>query len=275
MENIIESIKRKIDIIDYINSFIPLKKTGRNYKSLCPFHQERTPSFVVSPDRQIWHCFGSCQEGGDIFKFLMKWENLTFSEAIKELAEKAGVKLTKLDLADKVWKKKEKLYAINTLAAEFFEYVLEKTGFGKKAFEYLKNRSLDAKLIKKFQLGYAPMSWDSLLKYLGKKKFTGSDIFESGLLVKSPRGSMYDRFRGRLIFPIKDARSNIIGFSGRSLEDIPKEAKYINTPETLLYHKRETLYGIDLAKEAVKKEKNIILVEGEFDMITPYQMCIK
>ena len=104
MENIIESIKRKIDIIDYINSFIPLKKTGRNYKSLCPFHQERTPSFVVSPDRQIWHCFGTCQEGGDIFKFLMKWENLTFSEAIKELAEKAGVKLTKLDLAVKAWK---------------------------------------------------------------------------------------------------------------------------------------------------------------------------
>ena len=275
MESAIEEIKKKIDIITFINSFIPLKRTGRNYKSLCPFHQERTPSFVVSSDRQIWHCFGACQEGGDVIKFLMKWENITFIEALRELADKAGVKLKKVDFEDKLWKKKERFIGINTLAAEFFEYILHKSQFGEKARQYLKYRSLDAKISKKFQLGYAPLSWDSLLNFLKKKKYDQNEIFESGLLVKGDRGNFYDRFRGRLIFPIKEARGNVIGFSGRTLEESAKEAKYINTPETFLYHKRETLYGINLAKESVKKENNIILVEGEFDVISPYQLGIE
>lgn len=275
MESAIEEIKKKIDIITFINSFIPLKRIGRNYKSLCPFHQERTPSFVVSTDRQIWHCFGACQEGGDVIKFLMKWENITFIEALRELADKAGVKLRKVDFEDKLWKKKERFIGINTLAAEFFEYILHKTQFGEKARQYLKQRSLDAKISKKFQLGYAPLSWDSLLNFLTKKKYDQNEIFESGLLVKGDRGNFYDRFRGRLIFPIKEARGNIIGFSGRTLEESAKEAKYINTPETFLYHKRETLYGINLAKESVKKENNIFLVEGEFDVISPYQQGVE
>lgn len=275
MESSIEEIKKKLDIVAFINSFIPLRRAGRNYKSLCPFHQERTPSFVVSTDRQIWHCFGVCQEGGDLIKFLMKWENITFIEALRELAEKAGVKLTKVNFEDKFWKKKEKIIGINLLAAEFFEFILHKTRFGEKAVEYLKRRSLDAKTIRNFQLGYAPASWDSLLNFLKKKKYNEDDIFESGLLVKSERGSLYDRFRGRLTFPIKDARGNVIGFSGRVLEEAVKEAKYINTPETLLYHKRETLFGINLAKQTVKKENNIFLVEGEFDVISPYQLGIE
>src|SRR3989344_271670 len=162
MENAVEEIKKKIDLIDYISSFVPLKKTGRNYKGLCPFHQERTPSFVVSSDRQIWHCFGACQEGGDVIKFLMKWENITFIEALRELADKAGVKLRKVEFEDKLWQKKERFIGINTLAAEFFEYILHKTQFGGNARQYLKQRTLDAKISKKFQLGYAPLSWDSL-----------------------------------------------------------------------------------------------------------------
>src|SRR3989338_2671402 len=275
MESVIEEIKKKIDIVALINSFIPIKKTGRNYKGLCPFHQEKSPSFVVSPDRQIWHCFGACQEGGDVIKFLMKWENITFIEALRELAEKAGVKLVKVNFEDKQWRKKEQIIGINTLATEFFEYILHKTKFGKKASEYLKHRCLDEKIIKKFQLGYAPSSWDSLLKFLKKKKYSEYEIFDSGLLVRSDRGSLYDRFRGRLTFPIKDARGNVIGFSGRTLEETAKEAKYINTPETFLYHKRETLYGINLAKESVKKENNIILVEGEFDVILPHKLGIE
>ena len=274
MENATDDIKHKLDIVSYISSFIPLNKTGRNFKTLCPFHQEKTPSFIVSSDRQIWHCFGSCQEGGDIFKLLMKWENLTFSEALKELAEKAGVKLTKVNFEDKVWKKKERLIAINNLAAEFFEFILQKSRFGTKALKYLRNRSIETKIIKKFQLGYAPQSWDSLYKFLLKKKHNEGELLESGLLVRGNRGFSYDRFRGRLIFPIKDARGNIIGFSGRTLEKSAKDAKYINTPETPLYHKRETLFGIDLAKESVKKENNIYLVEGEFDMISSYQAGI-
>src|SRR3989338_9127695 len=143
MESVIEEIKKKIDIVTFISSFIPLRKSGRNYKSLCPFHQERTPSFVISPDRQIWHCFGACQEGGDVIKFLMKWENITFIEALRELAEKTGIKLNKISFEDKIWQKKERYLGINTLAAEFFEYILHKTQFGKKAIEYLRSRDLD------------------------------------------------------------------------------------------------------------------------------------
>ena len=169
MDSVVDEIKKKVDLIQYINSYIPLKKTGRNYKSVCPFHQEKTPSFVVSSDRQIWHCFGACQDGGDVIKFLMKWENITFSEALRELAEKAGVKLTKVSFDDQTWKKKERMLSINNLAAEFFEYILHETKFGRKALDYLVLRELNIKIIKKFQLGYAPQSWDSLLKFLKKK----------------------------------------------------------------------------------------------------------
>jgi len=165
MDSVVDEIKKKVDLIQYINSYIPLKKTGRNYKSVCPFHQEKTPSFVVSSDRQIWHCFGACQDGGDVIKFLMKWENITFSEALRELAEKAGVKLTKVSFDDQTWKKKERMLSINNLAAEFFEYILHETKFGRKALDYLVLRELNIKIIKKFQLGYAPQSWDSLLKF--------------------------------------------------------------------------------------------------------------
>ncbi len=274
MNSTIEEIKRKIDIVDFIGSFITLKKAGRNFKALCPFHQEKTPSFVVSPDRQIWHCFGSCNEGGDIIKFLMKWENITFIEALRELADKAGVKLRKLDFEDKIWDKKERLSQTNNLAAEFFSYLLQKSRFGKKALAYLKQREINPKTIDKFQLGYAPQSWDSLLSYLKKKKFSENEILDAGLVVRGEGGRLYDRFRGRIVFPIKDARGNTIGFSGRSLDETEKAAKYINTPETVLYHKRESLYGIDLAKEAIKKERNALLVEGEFDVLSPYQQGI-
>lgn len=271
MENPVEEIKKKIDIIDFIGSFITLKKTGRNFKAVCPFHQEKTPSFVVSPERQIWHCFGACQDGGDVIKFLMKWENITFFEALKELAEKTGVQLKKVSFEDAVWKKKERLFVMNDLSAEFFEYILNKTKFGEKALEYLRSRGINLQVTKKFQLGYAPNSWNSLLQFLKRKKYQEGEINETGLLVKSDRGSYYDRFRGRLMFPIKDPRGNIIGFSGRNLDAKDSSAKYINTPETVLYHKRETLFGLDVAKEAIKKEKNVMIVEGEFDMIVPYQ----
>ena len=138
MNNSVEEVKKRIDIVEFIGSFISLKKAGRNFKGLCPFHQEKTPSFVVSPDRQIWHCFGSCGDGGDVIKFLMKWENLTFFEALKELAEKAGVKLTNIAFEDKIWQKKERLLRMNQLAAEYFNYVLFKSSVGKNALEYLK-----------------------------------------------------------------------------------------------------------------------------------------
>lgn len=271
MENQVEEIKKKIDIVEYIGSFISLKRTGRNFKGLCPFHKEKTPSFYVSPDRQFWYCFGACQEGGDVIKFLMKWENIIFVEALRDLADKAGVKLQKLSFEDKAWKKRERLLSLNTLAAEFFEYILQKSKFGQRALDYLQKRSLNEKTIKKFQLGYAPESWDSLLRFLRSKKYETGEIFEAGLLVVGERGNYYDRFRSRVVFPIKDARGNVVGFSGRTMNDKEGGAKYINTPETPLYHKRETLYGIDVVKDAVRKSGNATLVEGEFDMIVPYE----
>lgn len=271
MENPIEEIKKKIDIVEFIGSFITLKKAGRNFKAVCPFHQEKTPSFVVSPERGIWHCFGACGDGGDVIKFLMKWENITFIEALRELAKKTGVKLTKISFEDKIWQKKERYLGMNQLASEFFHYILNKTAFGKKASEYLKERVLNQSIIDKFQLGYSPSSWDSLKLFLKKKRFEEEEMLENGLLVKSERGSYYDRFRGRLMFPLKDSRGNVLGFSGRILDEKEKEAKYINTPETPIYHKRETLFGINLAKEEIKNKKNVFIVEGELDVITPYQ----
>ncbi|PIS15448.1 DNA primase [Candidatus Roizmanbacteria bacterium CG09_land_8_20_14_0_10_41_9] len=275
MENQINEIKSKIDIVEFLGNFISLKKAGRNFKSVCPFHQEKTPSFVVSPERQIWHCFGACQEGGDIIRFLMKWENITFYEALRELAEKAGVPLARVSVQDASWKRKERLMRMNLLAADFFHYILMKTPFGKTCREYLKTREIHDKIAKTFQLGYAPQSWDSLLKFLVKKKFTSSELLEAGLVTRGEKGGVYDRFRGRLMFPLKDVRGNIVGFSGRVLTSGSDAAKYVNSPETLLYHKRETLYGMHLAKEAIRREKNVILVEGEFDMISPFQHGIE
>ncbi|EKE14062.1 MAG: hypothetical protein ACD_12C00689G0003 [uncultured bacterium] len=273
MENQIEEIKRKVDIVEFIGGFITLKKAGRNFKAVCPFHQEKSPSFVVSPERGIWHCFGACGEGGDVIKFLMKWENITFIEALKELSKKTGVKLTlnKISFEDKIWQKKEKYIGMNQLAGEFFHYILNKTAFGKKAGQYLKQRLLNQSIIDKFELGYSPSSWDSLKLFLKKKKYEEEEMFENGLIVRSERGSFYDRFRGRLMFPLKDSRNNILGFSGRILDGSEKEAKYVNTPETPIYHKRECLFGINLAIEEIKKQKNVFIVEGELDMITPFQ----
>ncbi|PIZ66015.1 DNA primase [Candidatus Roizmanbacteria bacterium CG_4_9_14_0_2_um_filter_39_13] len=270
-----DEIKGKIDIVEYIGQRVQLKKAGRNFKGLCPFHQEKTPSFVVSADRQIWHCFGTCGVGGDVISFLMKWDNLTFYEALQELAEMTGIVLENGSFNDTKWDKKEKLYAINESARKYYQYLLEKTKFGIKAREYLKNRTLNERIIKTFELGYAPSSWDSLLKYLQKKNFAFQDIVDSGLIIMKDQSRGYDRFRNRVMFPLRDARGKVIGFSGRLLEEDAHSAKYVNTPETEVYHKRDHLYGIDKTKEAIRKSDNAIVVEGEFDLITPYQYDVE
>ena len=267
----VSEVKKRVDIVDFIGSFIELHKSGRNFKALCPFHQEKTPSFIVSPERQIWHCFGACSEGGDVVRFLMKWENLTFYEALKELADKVNVKLRTVSFEDKLWKKKNRLLSLNALASDYYNYVLFKSRFGEKARSYLKSRSVNQQIAKKFGLGYSPKSWDSLYKFLIKKNFSPEEMFDAGLVIKGRERGFYDRFRGRIIFPIKDSRENIIGFSGRFTDDTQKEAKYINTPETIIYHKRESLYGINLAKEAIRKDNNVYIVEGEFDAMSMYQ----
>jgi len=271
----LEEIKKRIDIVDLISQYINLKKAGRNFKAICPFHQEKTPSFVVSPERQIWHCFGSCGEGGDIFGFLMKMENLDFSEAVRELAKRAGIKLTQFH-PKKGEKRKQIWYEVNHLAGEFYHYLLTDHSAGKKARDYILGRGISKESLKFFKIGFSPNSWSNLQKFLiGKKKYLRTDLENTGLIARSDSGRFYDRFRSRIMFPLKDHRGNICGFSGRILLPDVKEAKYINTPETPLYHKSDLLYGLFEAKEAIKEKDEVILVEGELDVISSYQVGVK
>lgn len=271
----LEEIKRKVDIIELINSYIPLKKSGRNFKALCPFHSEKTPSFMVSPERQIWHCFGGCGEGGDIFKFLMKIENLDFGEAVRQLAKKAGVKLTQYQPSEGE-KNKQLLYEINHLAAEFYYFLLTEHHLGKRALDYILGRGIKKESLKLFKIGFAPDSWRSLQAFLvGKKGYKVEDLERVGLVIKTQKGDFYDRFRNRLMFPLKDHHGNIRGFAGRLLDPQAKEAKYVNTPETLIYHKSDLLYGLTEAKQEIKKQDQVVLVEGELDMISSFQTGVK
>jgi DNA primase len=266
--------------VQYISEFLPLKKAGRNFKGLCPFHGEKTPSFVVSPERQIWKCFG-CQKGGDVFGFLMEAERLEFGEALKILAKRAGVILhgyrpTKLE------EDKEKLFEINHLASEYFHYLLLNHPTGKKVLSYILKRGITKESLIKFKIGYSPALWDGLQKYMvGKKGYTPEDLEKSGLVIKKQevriknQGYYYDRFRDRLMFPLFNSRGQITGFSGRVLDPEAKEAKYVNTPETFIYHKSEMLYPIEITNEDIKKENTAMVVEGEIDAISSYQIGIK
>lgn len=263
----IEEIKSRLDIVDVISSYIKLKKAGANYKAPCPFHSEKNPSFFVSPVRQIWHCFG-CGLGGDIFKFVMLIENVEFGEALKILAKKAGVDLKPLKSEPKT--KKQRFYEILELATKFFEKQLEgKTG--KEVLDYLRKRGISDESIKKWRIGWAPTSWNSLLSFLTLKGYKKEEIEKSGLAIKNEKGNFYDRFRGRIIFPIFDLNSQVIGFGGRIFKK-EDEAKYINTPNTLLYDKGRVLYGLDKAKVEIRKKNFCILVEGYTDVILAHQL---
>ncbi|MBI4099993.1 DNA primase, partial [Candidatus Microgenomates bacterium] len=270
----LELIKQKIDIVSLISESVVLKKTGANFKGLCPFHVEKTPSFIVSPERQIWHCFGGCQDGGDIFKFVMKMENIEFSEALQILAKRAGVKLSSY-APSKTTELRDHIFAVNHLASEFYNYILTSHPLGQKARDYLTNRLITNDSVKLFSLGYAPNSWDSLINFLTKKGYTAADLEAAGLVSKSGIGHLFDRFRGRIIFTLKDHRGNVVGFAGRLLDPNAKEAKYINTAETAVYVKGDVLYGLDVTREEIKKEGFAVVVEGEIDAIASYQAGIK
>lgn len=270
----LELIKQKIDIVSLISESVVLKKTGANFKGLCPFHTEKTPSFIVSPERQIWHCFGGCQDGGDIFKFVMKMENVEFAEALQILAKRAGVKLSSYT-PSKTTELREKIFAINHLASEFYNYILTSHPLGEKARKYLAGRKISADSIKLFGIGYAPNSWNSLVNFLGKKSYTTADLETAGLVSKSGIGNFFDRFRGRVIFTLRDHRGNVVGFAGRLLDPEAKEAKYINTAETPVYVKGDVLYGLDTTKEDIKKEGFAVVVEGEIDAIASYQAGVR
>ncbi|PKL72253.1 DNA primase [Candidatus Kuenenbacteria bacterium HGW-Kuenenbacteria-1] len=277
MDNITDEIKSRLDIIDVIQEYLPqLKQAGVNWKTFCPFHNEKTPSFTVSREKQIWHCFG-CSEGGDIFSFIMKIEGVEFVDALRILAKKANVVLKKQD--PQLTSQRTILLDICQTASDFYHQILIKYSQGEIAREYLKERKISSNTAKDFQLGYAPNSWESLTKFLLNKNFKENELIESGLVIKSANTNMeyqiYDRFRNRLIFPIRDVYKNVIGFSGRILSENKEEAKYINTPQTLIYNKSHVLYGIEQAKQEIRKENLAVLVEGNMDVISSHQAGIK
>ncbi len=270
MTSPIQEIKERLDIVDFIKSYIPLQPAGKNFKAPCPFHKEKTPSFMVSPERQTWHCFGACNEGGDIFKFLMKYENLEFYEALKILAEKAGVELRKISPADQ--KQFGILYEINEAAKNFFKKQLEQSP---ETLNYLKERGLKKEIIEEFELGSAPNKFDELNRYLINSGYDIKDVERAGLNFKTERGSYVDRFRGRIMFPLYNHFGKVVGFSGRILPQLeslkPELGKYVNTPETLIFNKSRILYGFHKTKKNIAKQKTAVLVEGQMDFLLAYQ----
>ena len=266
----IDEIKQKLDIVDFIGEYIKLQKSGRNYRALCPFHSEKTPSFFVFPDQQSWHCFGACGTGGDIFSFVMKKEGIDFGQALRFLAEKSGVNLSNPELQDKEEdKKRDRLIQVNEAAAVYYHHLLQNTPVGKKARTYLAKREISSQTINDFQLGFSPDSFDDTKQYLLSKGLELADLLNVGLIIEKEDGGTYDRFRNRLMFPIRDIKGHVIAFGARALDDsLPK---YLNSPQTLLFDKSKNLYGIDRAKESIRKHNLAIIMEGYMDVLTAHQ----
>ncbi len=264
----VSEIKQKINIVDVVGDYVSLKKAGKNYKGICPFHSEKTPSFMVSPELQIYKCFG-CGEAGDVFSFVEKMEGIGFPQALEKLGAKVGVKVLK-SFVDKNAAKKTKLFEINHLTMEFYAKLLSGHAVGKKALDYLKERrGFKAKTLQEFKLGYAPNSWDILFRFLKKQNYLEEEMLAAGVITKRVRdGGYVDKFRGRIIFPFVDISGKVVGFSGRTLFD--KSPKYLNTSETEIFHKSSFLFGLNFAKVAVKKE-GAVFVEGPTDVISAHQ----
>ena len=274
MSSAVEQIKSRLNIVDVVGSYIKLERSGGNFKARCPFHNEKTPSFYVSLDRESYHCFG-CDKGGDMINFVEEIEGVDFLGALKILADKAGIKI-----------EKEGSYG-NSKKGRVFELLEEATDFYRKeliknpsALEYLKNRGLCGETIKKFKIGYAPEGWRNIYDLLKKKKYADEEMEAAGMVIKSEKG-YYDRFRGRIMFPIFSGSGNVIGFSGRILikqntsSNDKDQAKYINSPQTIVYDKSNVLYGINYAKVPIRSKGKCILVEGQMDLIMSHQVGIE
>ncbi len=267
----VEQIKEKLDLVEFLRGYMELRPAGANFKANCPFHKEKTPSFMVSPDRQIWHCFG-CNEGGDIFKFLMKYENLEFYEALKILAEKANVPLARVSPSEQ--KEFGVLYDINRAAADYYQDCLRRAP---AAREYLSSRKLADKSIEEFEIGFALNDYEGLAMHLINKGFEMADSARAGLVVKTERGNYIDRFRGRIMFPLESNFGKVIGFTGRVLPqfDTGDMGKYVNSPETPIFSKSRLLYGLSKSKDSIREAGSVLLVEGQMDVIMSHQDGVK
>ncbi len=271
---LIDQIRDANDIVDVISEYVPLRKRGKNYLGLCPFHAEKDPSFTVTPQKQIFYCFG-CGEGGNVIHFLMKHEKMSFPEAIELLAKKVNIPLPKDDWKEKSGGLSEKLYYANQSANEFFVKNLHREALGKPALQYLKKRGFDPDTLKLFSLGFAPQDWEGLVRFVQTKDITPEILTQAGLAVaKEGKAGYYDRFRNRIIFPIINLSEKIIGFGGRVLDD-KDEPKYLNSPETPIYQKGKILYGLYLSKEEIRQKGSAVLVEGYMDLISLYQAGVK
>jgi DNA primase len=275
-QTFIDDLKRQADIVRVIQDYVQLKKKGANWMACCPFHKEKTPSFSVSPAKEIFYCFG-CHKGGSVFNFVMEMERVSFPEAIKLVAEKSGVPIPKL-VEDSRFEAKRQLadevIELNRWALEWWEQQLESSSEARIARDYLLRREITDETSKTFHLGYAPDSWDALSIYLRQKGASQEQIDRSGLVVKKDEGGRtYDRFRGRLIFPVLDIQGKPIAFGGRTLRD--EDAKYINSPETAAYVKGRNLFGLNLTRDEIRRAGFVILVEGFLDLIVPYQFGVR
>ena len=263
-----QQVQEKLDIAEFVKGYVTLIPAGKNFKANCPFHKEKTPSFMVSSERQTWHCFGSCATGGDIFAFLMRYENIEFFEALKILAEKAGIELRHTNPEEQ--RQFGVLYDLNQVAKVFFCEELTKD---EKAIAYLKSRGLNKETVGEFELGFAPNKMDTLTLYLIKKGFNVTDVERSGLAFKGDRGGYADRFRGRIMFPIHNHFGKTVGFTGRVMPEFDNGTmgKYVNSPETAIFKKSKLLYGFDKTKNAIREANSALLVEGQMDLLMCYQ----
>jgi DNA primase len=265
----IDEVKQKLDITEVIGSYVTLKKAGRNLTACCPFHSEKTPSFFVFPEKQSWHCFGACSTGGDVFAFVMKKEGVEFGEALRLLAQRAGVVLPARAEPGIPKEEKEEYFNANEAAALYYHNLLLNSPAAAKAKAYIQKRGLNAQTISDFQLGYALDSWEVLKTYLMEKGHSEKTLVTAGLLYADEKGKSHDRFRNKLMIPIKDARGRVTGFGSRVLDD--SQPKYINSPQSPTFDKSSTLYGIDRAAAEIRKKEAVIIMEGYMDVIIAHQ----
>ncbi|PIR58679.1 MAG: DNA primase, partial [Candidatus Pacebacteria bacterium CG10_big_fil_rev_8_21_14_0_10_56_10] len=265
----VQDVKQAIDILEVIGQRLQLQRAGSNYKAVCPFHSEKTPSFFVNQDLQRYKCFG-CGRSGDALSFLQEYEGMTFGEALEQLADQAGITLERFRPSSQEQRGKSLLEVLD-LAKEYYHFLLTQHRLGGLARDYLKQRGITAESTKVFQLGFAPAKWDGILTYLTKKKKYSPQLLEEVGLIVRRNGRQYDRFRDRLMFPLKDHRGQVVGFAGRLLNDQAQEAKYINSPETSLYHKSKLLYGYHELRQEIRKAGQAVVMEGELDVISSSQ----